>query len=176
MACNLTAAIALSCLDQIGGVRNIWISTDFAFDSITAGATSGITALTGGTGDFYQVELPKDTASFTETFNVSQVNGTAFFDQAVIISVQALSSAKRQQIQLLAYNRASRVIVEDNNGVYWLVGLTRGCSITAGTTTTGTAPGDATQYNLTLSAQEPEMIFQVSALTAMTGCAFINVA
>lgn len=175
MACNLTAAIALDCLDAIGGVKNLWVSTDFEFTSITAGATSGITALTGGTGDFYQVELPKDTASITETFNVSQVNGTAFWDQAVTISVQHLSSAKRQQIQLLAYNRASRVVVEDNNGIYWLVGLTRGCTLTAGTTATGTAPGDATQYNFTLSAQEPEMMYQVENLAALTGVSFINV-
>jgi len=176
MACNLTAAIALDCLDSIGGVKNLWVSTDFEYATVTAGATSGITALSGATGAFYQIELPKDTASITETFNVSQVNGTAFFDQAVTISVQHLGSAKRAQIQLLAYNRASRVIVEDNNGVYWLLGLTRGCSLTAGTTATGTAPGDATQYNFTLSAQEPEMMFQVATLAAMTGCSFVNVA
>jgi hypothetical protein len=174
MACNLTAAIALDCLDSIGGIKTLWVSTDFDYTSITAGATAGITALSGGTGDFYQIQVAKDVASFTETFNVSNTNGTAFFEQAVTIPVQHLSSAKREQIQLLAYNRASRVVFEDNNGLYWLVGLTRGCVLSTGTTTTGTAVGDATQYSFVLTAQEPEMAYQVSTLAALTGTVFTN--
>lgn len=172
--CNLSSAIALDCLDAIGGIKTLWVSTDFDYTSITAGATAGITALTGGTGDFYQIEVAKDTASFTETFNVSNTNGTSFFEQAVTIPVQHLSSAKRQQIQLLAYNRASRCVFEDNQGLYWLVGLTRGCVLSSGTTTTGTAVGDATQYSFVLTAQEPEMAYQVQNLAALTGVTFVN--
>ena len=172
--CNLTAAIALDCLDSIGGIKTLWVSTDFDYTTVTAGATAGITALTGGTGDFYQIEVAKDVASFTENYSVSQTNGTAFFEQSVTIPVQHLSSAKRQQIQLLAYNRSSRVVFEDNNGLYWLVGLTRGCTLTTGTTTTGTAVGDATQYSFVLTAQEKEMAYQVQNLAALTGVTFVN--
>ena len=174
MACNLTAAIALECLDSICGIKTLRVSTDFDYTSITAGATAGITALSGGTGDFYQIQVAKDVASFTETFNVSNTNGTAYFEQAVTIPVQHLSSAKRQQIQLLAYNRASRVVIEDNNGLYWLIGLTRGCVLSTGTTTTGTAVGDATQYSFVLTAQEPEMAYQVNTLASLTGTVFTN--
>jgi hypothetical protein len=174
MACNLTAAIALDCLDSIGGVKTLWVSTDFDYTSVTAGATAGITAVSGGTGSFFQIEVAKDVASFTETFTVSNTNGTAFFEQAVTIPVQHLSSAKRQQIQLLTYNRASRVLVEDNQGAYWLIGLTRGCTLTTGSTTTGTAVGDATQYSLVLTAQEPEMAFEVASLSALTGVTIVN--
>lgn len=174
MACNLTAAIALDCLDAIGGIKTLWVSSDFDYTSVTAGATAGITALSGGTGAFYQIQVAKDVASFTETFNVSNTNGTAFFTQEVTIPVQHLDSAKRQQIQLLTYNRASRCVFEDNNGLYWLVGLTRGCVVSAGTTTTGTAPGDATQYSFVLQGMEPEMAYQVNNLAALTGCSFTN--
>jgi hypothetical protein len=174
MACNLTGAIALDCLDSIGGVKTLWVSTNFDYTSVTAGATAGITAVSGGTGTFYQIEVAKDVASFTETFTVSNTNGTAFFEQAVTIPVQHLSSEKRQQIQLLAYNRASRVLVEDNNGLYWLIGLSRGCTLTTGSTTTGTAVGDATQYSFVLTAQEPEMAYQVASLSALTPIAFVN--
>jgi hypothetical protein len=174
MACNLTAAISLDCLDSIGGIKTLWVATDFDYTTVTAGATAGITALSGGTGTFYQIQVAKDVASFTETFNVSNTNGTAYFDQAVTIPVQHLSSEKRQQIQLLAYNRASRVVFEDNNGLYWLAGLTRGCVLTTGTTTTGTAVGDATQYSFVLSGQEPEMAYQVNTLASLTGTTFVN--
>ena len=172
--CNLTAAIALDCLDAIGGIRTLWVSSDFEVGTITAGATAGITSLAGATGTFYQIEVAKDVASFTETFNISNTNGTAFFQQEATIPVQHLSSAKRAQIQLLAYNRASRVVFEDNNGLYWLVGATRGCVISTGSTVTGTAPGDASQYSFVLQGMEPAMAYQVSTLAALTGTSFVN--
>jgi hypothetical protein len=174
MACNLTGTIALDCLDSIGGVKSLWVGTEVELGTITAGATAGITSLSGATGSFYQIEVAKDVASFTETFNVSQTNGTAFFSQAVVIPVQHLSSAKRQQIQLLTYNRDSKCVIEDNNGVYWLIGATRGCTVTSGSSMTGTAPGDMSGYNITITADEPEMAFQVSTLTALTGVTFVN--
>jgi len=172
--CNLTAAIALDCLDAIGGINTLWVSSDFELGTITAGATAGITSLSGATGTFYQIEVAKDVASFTETFNISNTNGTAFFQQEVTIPVQHLSSAKRAQIQLLAYNRASRVVFLDNNGLYWLVGATRGCVISTGSTVTGTAPGDASQYSFVLQGMEPAMAYQVSTLAALTGTTFVN--
>jgi hypothetical protein len=172
--CNLSAAIALDCLDAIGGIKTLYVSSDFDFATVTAGATSGITALTGGTGTFFQIQVAKDVASFTETFNVSNTNGTAFFTQEVTIPVQHLTSAKRAQIQLLAYNRSSRVVFEDNNGLFFITGLTRGAVLTTGSTTTGTAPGDASQYSIVLSADEPEMAFQVSTLASLTGCTFVD--
>ena len=174
MACNLTSAIALDCLDAIGGIKTLWVSSDFDYTTFTAGATAGITALSGGTGSFYQIQVAKDVASFTETFNISNTNGTAFFTQEVTIPVQHLDSAKRQQIQLLTYNRASRCVFEDNQGLYWMVGLTRGCVVSTGTTTTGTAPGDATQYSFVLQGMEPEMAYQVNTLASLTGTTFVN--
>jgi hypothetical protein len=173
MSCQLTSAIALDCLDAIGGIKTCYISTDFDYTTITAGATAGITSLSGATGQFYEFQLPKDTGSITETFNISQTNGTSFWDQALTINIQHLSSAKRQQLQLLAYNRASRVVVLDSNDVYWFIGITRGCTITAGTTVTGVAPGDASQYQITLGAQEPEMMYQLQSLSALTGCTIV---
>ena len=112
-SCNLTAAIALDCLDSIGGIKTLWVSSNADLGTITAGATAGITACSGATGAFFQIEVAKDVASFTENFNISNTNGTAFFDQTVTIPVQHLSSAKRAQIQLLTYNRNSKVLFED---------------------------------------------------------------
>jgi len=52
--------------------------------------------------------------------------------------------------------------------------LSRGCTLTAGTTTSGSALGDASGYNFTLTAQEPEMMYQVENLAALTGTTFVN--
>ena len=173
--CNLTGAISLDCLDSISGIKTLWVSSDFDYTSVTAGATAGITSIVGGTGTFYQIDVAKDTASFQEVFNVSNANGTAFWTQEVTIPVQRMSSSKRAQLQLLAYNRASRCVFEDNNGLYWITGLTRGCVISAGNSTTGQNPGDFSGYNgLVLQGMEPEMTYQVSSLSALTGCSFVN--
>lgn len=174
MACNLTSAIALDCIDSIGGVKAAYIGVNIVIASTSYNAQNEITGLTGTTGAFYQYELPKDTATFTETFNISNTNGTAFYDQALTINLQKLSAEKRNQLLLLSRNRDIKVIFQDNNDNYWLVGKDRGGVISAGTSVTGTAPGDANQYSITISAQEPEMAYQITGLAALSGISVVT--
>jgi hypothetical protein len=174
MACQLTSAISLGCIDSIGGVKAAYIGVNVAVASTTYDANNMITGVTGGTGTFYEYALPKDTASFTETFNISNVNGTAFYDQAITINLQKLSADKRNQLLLLSRNRDIQVIFQDNNDNYWWMGKTRGGVISAGTSVTGVAPGDANQYSITISAQEPDMAYELSSLTALTGISVVT--
>jgi hypothetical protein len=174
MACNLTSAIALDCIDSIGGVKAAYIGVDVVIASTSYDANNQITGLTGTTGSFYQYELPKDTASFTETFNISNTNGTAFYDQALTINLQKLSADKRNQLLLLSRNRDIKVIFQDNNDNYWLMGKDRGGVISAGTSVTGTAPGDANQYSITISAQEPDMAYEISSLNVISGISIVT--
>jgi hypothetical protein len=174
MACNLTSAIAISCIDSIGGVKAAYIGVDVVIASTSYDANNQITGLTGTTGSFYQYELPKDTASFTETFNISNTNGTAFYDQALTINLQKLSADKRNQLLLLSRNRDIKVIFQDNNDNYWLMGKDRGGVISAGTSVTGTAPGDANQYSITISAQEPDMAYEISSLNVISGISIVT--
>lgn len=174
MACNLTSAIALDCIDSIGGVKAAYIGVNIVIASTSYNAQNEITGLTGTTGAFYEYELPKDTATFTETFNISNTNGTAFYDQALTINLQKLSAEKRNQLLLLSRNRDIKVIFLDNNGLYWLVGKDRGGVISAGTSVTGTAPGDANQYSITISAQEPQMAFEITSLAVISGISIVT--
>jgi hypothetical protein len=174
MACNLTSAIALDCIDSIGGVKAAYIGVNIDIASVSYSADNEITGLTGTTGAFYQYELPKDTASFTETFNISNVNGTAFYDQALTINLQKLTAEKRNQLLLLSRNRDIKVIFQDNNDNYWLLGKDRGGVISAGTSVTGVAPGDANQYSITISAQEPDMAYQITSLSVISGITIVT--
>jgi hypothetical protein len=174
MACNLTSAIALDCIDSIGGVKAAYVGVNVVISSVSYNAQNEITGLTGATGTFYQYELPKDTATFTETFNISNTNGTAFYDQALTINLQKLSAEKRNQLLLLSRNRDIKVIFQDNNDNYWLVGKDRGGVISAGTSVTGTAPGDANQYSITISAQEPDMAYEITSLSAISGITIVT--
>lgn len=174
MACNLTSALALDCIDSIGGVKAAYIGTNIVISSVAYNANNEITGMTGATGTFYQYELPKDTASFTETFNISNTNGTAFYDQALTINIQKLGAEKRNQLLLLSRNRDIKVIFQDNNDNYWLLGKDRGGVISAGTSVTGTAPGDANQYSITISAQEPDMCYELTSLSALSGFTIVT--
>jgi hypothetical protein len=152
MSCLINDIIALDCINGLGGVKEMYVF---------AGTWGGYTEVSGevtaisGTGSFYQFYLPKDTASFTESTNVSQTNGTLFYQPELTAVFQKMEAAKRNQLLLLAQNRDLRVVYVDNNDISWLMGPDRGCIVSAGTATTGTAVGDANSYTITLQGQEP---------------------
>ena len=102
MACsNLTAGFTLDCNDSNGGIDKIFIANG-PVQSITqsSGTISAITV--GGAalvpGDFFDFDVPRQTSSFTETINVSQENGTVYYDQALTMIFNKMEAAKRDQI------------------------------------------------------------------------------
>ena len=168
MSCNisLTQGFALDCKDSVGGVKSNhlidWASTGFTT------ASGEVTATTVASGDVYTYELPKGVGSLTTTTNVSSENGTVFNQADVVGRLRKLSTAKRNELKLLAQSRVF-CIVRDNNDNYWLVGKEYGCDLTAKTSETGVAMGDLNGYNFTLSAIEAEEPFklQTSVVTSL---------
>ena len=168
MSCNisLTQGFALDCKDSVGGVKSIhlidWASTGFTT------ASGEVTATTVASGDVYTYELPTGVGSLTTTTNVSSENGTVFNQADVVGRLRKLSTAKRNELKLLAQSRVF-CIVRDNNDNYWLVGKEYGCDLTAKTSETGVAMGDLNGYNFTLSAIEAEEPFklQTSVVTSL---------
>lgn len=163
MACLINDIIALDCINGLGGVKEMYVyAGDWDADVTVTESSGSVTAITG-TGTFYQFYLPKDTASFTESINVSNVNGTVFYQPELSAVFQKMDAAKRNQILLLAQNRALRVVYVDNNDVSWVMGNKRGCVMSAGTSATGTAVGDLNAYSITLQGQEPESVIPILA-------------
>ena len=180
MSCNLTYGLNIPCIDSFGGIKGpIYISSDANLGTLTESSTAGqvslVTAASGDSGSFYEFALPKDTASFTQTGNVSNTSGTLFYDQAISFNLQKMNANARNQMLLICKNRALRVFFLDQNNKWWMIGYTRGAVVTANTGVTGTAPGDANQFTLTLSAQEPQPAYEISQSpeTVFTGCDFI---
>ena len=69
-------------------------------------------------------------------------------------------------MQKLIVGRA-HAFIEDNNGNYLAVGMTRGTNVT-GTISTGVALGDLNGYSLTITAQEPLMAQFVTSTLVTT--------
>ena len=158
--CSLTAGFTLDCKDSVGGIKSIhlidWAKTGF---TVSGGE---VTATTVASGSVFTYELPKATGSMTITTNVSQENGTVFNQTDVVARLRKLSTAKRNQLKLLAQGRCF-AIVRDNNDNYWLCGREYGCDVTAMTAESGTAMGDNVGYNFTLSAIEAEAPYKLTA-------------
>ena len=166
MACsNLTEVFTLDCNDSNGGIDKIFIANG-PVESITSTAGT-ITAITvGGSAltpsDFFDFEVPRQTSSFTETINVSQENGTVFYDQALTMVFNKMEASKRDQILLIAEATDMVVVFKDNNSKYFSVGVERGAFMTAGSSVSGTAYGDRNGYELTISGMEDKPSFEVT--------------
>jgi hypothetical protein len=160
MACLLTQGFTLDCKDSVGGIKSIhlmnWVASKFTV------ASGEVTATTFASGDVFDYELPKGTGSMTTTTNVSVENGTVFNQADVAFKLRRLSTAKRNEMKLLAQGRCY-AIVKTNNDDAFLVGYEYGCDVTSMVANTGTAMGDSTGYEVTLSAIESEAPYKVQS-------------
>jgi hypothetical protein len=164
-SCDITSGFTLGCRDNTGGLKNIYILSGSI--SSTSG-TTGLLSAVSGSGTFYKFELTRQTGDFTETINSNVENGTIFYEQVVNAPFHKMQSTTRNQVRVLAKNPNIKMIVETNNGsedgvgVFFLLGQTRGLSLSGGTGQTGTSFGDANQYLLTFTGQEPEPASELS--------------
>ena len=69
------------------------------------------------------------------------------------MTFKKLSKQTHNELKLLAYARP-HVIIEDNNGNKFLMGLEYGAEVSGGSIATGAAMGDLSGYTLTFTAQE----------------------
>lgn len=168
MACsNLNAGLVLDCNNSNGGISKIFIANGPIESYSTASGNTGFIddiVVNGSSltpGDFFEFEVPEQTSSFTETHNVSQTNGTLFYDQALSMVFNKMAAAKRNQILLMGQATHMIVIFKDNNNKYWTVGLERGAYMTAGQSLSGTAYGDQNGYQITITGAEPLPSFEV---------------
>jgi hypothetical protein len=165
----LTNGINLDPIDAVGGLQQLWICASFSQTAITLGVTaSRIDSLTGS-GTFFQFDIPKDTSSFTETATIAPASGTLFYQGDLLMVFHKLEQYRRNQLNLLARNRFIRAVFQDNNNRWWIVGLTRGAQVSAGTNQTGVAPGDMSGYSYTIQSQEPNPAFFMNGTASMSG-------
>ena len=163
MACALTQGFVLDCKESLGGVKSVRF---VEFDNVASIAyAAGVATLTMDAGKkFWLYSQVRETSSLTETITANVQNGTIFYQQEVVVVLNKLAAATRNEILLLAKNRLL-AIVEDMNGNFWLLGAKNGLDITSGNSATGTASGDRNGYSLTFQAMEADSMWSVAAGT-----------
>jgi hypothetical protein len=160
--CTLTSGIPLACLESTGGVKNVYIS---AFSDATTFTLTGevITGITND-GTFYTYKFRPQTASLNEEGSHSIENGTHFYTQTLAMIFHKMETAKRNSLLVLKGTQM-HVIVETQNGDYWLLGKENGCYMTASTSSTGQGYGDLNGYNISITGTEPDMAIEMDSTT-----------
>ena len=154
MACSLTLGRIEPCKDQVGGLNAVYFinSIDLAQIAYDTADTDVIDQLATTAVSAYKYDL-KGTSNFEQAITSSRENGTTFFEQVLNIVLKKQDADTHKEVKLLAWAKPV-VIVEDNNGNAWVMGLEHGSEVTGGSIVTGSAMGDLTGYNLTLTAPE----------------------
>jgi hypothetical protein len=101
----------------------------------------------------YKFELKSNENVYDQEIVSSRENGTTFFRQTLTIKLKKQDIATHNAVKTLAYAKP-RILVENNEGQFFLVGLLRGCDLTAGSINNGAALGDFSGYSLTFQAEE----------------------
>jgi hypothetical protein len=152
MACTLTlAGRGIACKDALGGVKRIYIAewSDGIWEDIASGEVAGSTAAI----TFYTYDMTKGSGSLTQTVTSDIAAGTIFYDQAVSVTFTKLAAADITELQNVSKGRMA-VMVEDNNGNWFVVGHKHGVEVSGGSVQTGTAVGDQNGFTLEFNAQE----------------------
>jgi hypothetical protein len=166
MACALTAGYSQDCRDSMGGVKSLYI-IEWANVTYTV-ASNVVTAVDNATSKrWWKYNPAKFTGMAKETINASVENNSVFYGQEITFPLGKQQTTTRNEILLLAQNKLA-IVVEDQNGKFWLYGRNNGMDLTGGEAGTGTAAGDRNGYTLTFTGQEPALAIEMDTATAAT--------
>ena len=174
MPCDISLGRLEQCKNSIGGLRAAYFVNWGDAAAITYGATPNEDTITAvaGTPSAFRYEL-KGTSTFEQTVTSSRENGTTFVDQKLTLAINKLTAADHKQLKLLAYGRP-QVIVEDNNGNFFLAGLTKGMDLVTATISTGAAMADKSGYSMEFQGMEPIAANFVTAPLATAGFTIVE--
>ena len=146
------SAITKQCRDSAGGVKCVYITDADAVSAVTVDTTAEtITNIAmSGSNRFAKWEFAVNTATYTNTGNISDENQTLYFQNDVALAFTQMEKVKRLQI-LAATVGNTVVVVKDANNHLWYLGYDNAVSATAIGGEAGQAMGDANRYTITLT-------------------------
>jgi len=169
MSCYISSGHTLDCRNaSTGGVKTLWVlgGAGNAITGVTSTQTGGITAI-AGTGTFYKYELVKQSSSFTEELQVNETAQSVVFVPSLVVTLPKLDQILRTKWFDLIKPNDLIIIIEDNNGRYWLVGQENGLTVSAGSMLMGQAYNDANGVTFTISGGEPNPSMEIDVTTTL---------
>ena len=163
MSCDLSLGRLHPCKTQ-GGIKNIYFvnySADFYNNSTITGSQINDFGTPAQPYDLYKYELRSGGQGLEETNENSGEAGTSFWTQNLTVVLKQQDAETQEELTLASFGRP-HVIIEDYNGNFKFVGFENGCDV-AVNPTTGTAMGELSGYNITITAQETRMSYFVDS-------------
>lgn len=161
MPCSQTlAGIARDCAANMGGIRRVLLSNRADVTGITV-TSNKINAITMATGKkFYEYGFRPGTSSMASNWQVNRENGVKYVQTDLVMVFNRMETAKRVEVEAMA-QADLYAIVEDNNGLYWLLGYDNPLELSAGDGLTGTARTDRNAYSVTLQDDSKGLPFEI---------------
>jgi hypothetical protein len=177
MSCYISSGHTLDCRNaSTGGVKALWVlggsGSTIGITGTTSTQNGGITAITGQ-GTFFKYELVKQSSSFSEELQVNETAQSVVFAPSLVVTLPKLNQTLRTKWFDLIKPNDLVIIIEDNNGRYWLVGEENGLTVSAGSMLMGQAYNDPNGVTFTMSGGEPnpsmEIVVTTTLAAVMTG-------
>jgi hypothetical protein len=176
MPCTVTTGRGIDCRDAVGGIESVFILTDSSDNPLTIKsssvtvANSEITDVQAGSNEAYngsksyEIELVKNSGSFTTSIVGSAENGTFYYTEVLEFTMHKVGHDTQSFLDSIARNRCS-IAVLDNNGQLFCAGFEKGLEITTTSAATGGAFADGHMVTVTMEGESavPTPLFKKSA-------------
>ena len=166
MACDITKGrLDTPCKTGVGGVKAFYFANFEPliykeFEKTDGLVTSLLKSPSNPTPiELYKYELRSSGHNLEDANENSEETGTSFVTSTFTAILKQIGATTRDELQLASFGRP-HVFVEDYNGNFLLVGIENGCTVTVNQVT-GSAMGELSGYNLTITAQERELSYLV---------------
>jgi len=180
--CVITNGLELSsCVNNVPGVDGIWVLTSTGstadFESITYAADGKVSAVSGLTGlglEFKKIDIVRNsTAALNEETSINLESLGFTFNTSLVFTIPGLNQDATNLYEEIVKNTGSYFIVKLKTGKYFLAGADGGMYVSSATIASGSVPGDAQLYSITLTADGtisvPEMDITSTISAFLTG-------
>ena len=165
MACDITKGrLDTPCKTGVGGVKAFYFANFEPLIYKEFEKTDGLVTSLKSQGtlspiELYKYELRSSGHNLEDANENSEETGTSFVTSTFTAILKQIGATTRDELQLASFGRP-QVFVEDYNGNFLLVGIENGCTVSVNQVT-GSAMGELSGYNLTITAQERELSYLV---------------
>lgn len=175
--CVITSGLQLSsCVNNVPGVEGIWVLTSTGstadFDSITYDVDGKVSSVSGSTGlglEFKKIDIVRNSsAALNEETSINLESLGFTFNTSLIFTIPGLNQDATNLYQEIVKNTASYFIVKLKTGKYFLAGADGGMYISSATIASGSVPGDAQLYTLTLTSDGTISVPEMDITTTLS--------
>lgn len=163
MSCNLTQGDTVPCTTAPGGIKSIRIIEWNNLRDGTVTAVSGvITVLTpANAAKFWKYELPnKNDDHFEDDPQKDNKLGTLWFKHMLQLTLRKMRVTLRNEVLIQAQARLA-FIVEDHQGLFWLLGSGNGMDMETSTVGSGAGRNSFNGYVLKFEGEEENPAYNV---------------